>query len=334
MLRNPIHGSVRSGGFSLIEVLLAIVVLSVGLLALAALQAGLVRNSADGKARSTASTIAKDTLEDFRDFTTGSQYNAIADSAATTITRGGTSYTRTVTISRYVLNPDPDGDGDTTDGGFVINGNDTTALPDTPEFKLADVRVTWVGAAGDTQTVRYFDTISSVDPTDAASAIVPSVPVVRKDPAVHIFTPSEEGIIPIAIGDDAQAAASNPRPQQFTEGVTGTTRFSVQTYQTGDTNPLLLNRLDVAATTCKCELSGPASTDTNLAFEPSFWDGLQYTVPLGVAGLVVPLDHLNDQQAVGDIPRIGSAMGVVLHPALVEVLDGSRATRRFGVRLR
>src|SRR6187402_2030890 len=121
MFRNRIQQTIPSRGFSLIEVLLAIVVLSVGLLALAALQAGLVRNSADAKSRSAASTIAKDAIEDFRDFSTGSEYNAIADSGATSITRGGTTYSRTVTVSRYVLNADPNGDGDTDDGGFAVN---------------------------------------------------------------------------------------------------------------------------------------------------------------------------------------------------------------------
>ena len=305
MLRNPIKLTSRARGFSLIEVLLAIVVLSVGLLALAALQGGLVRNSADSKSRSTASTIAKDTIEDFRDFNTGSQYNAIADSGATTITRGGTSYSRTVTVSRYVLNADPNDDGDTTDGGFAINANDTAAIVDTPEFKLVDVNVSWVGAAGDTQRVRYFDTISSIDPTDAALAITPKPPVVRRDPEIRIFTPSEEGIIPIAIGDDTQAAASNPRPQQFTEGVTGTTRFSVQTYLEDQTNPLLQQRLDVAATTCVCELDGTTSTDSNLAFEPSFWDGLEYTTPLGVAGKTTAAESNVSQDPVlcGDCCR-------------------------------
>ena len=52
------------GGFSLIEVLVAAAVLSVGLLALASLQMSIVRTSSDSKAYSVALSLAKDKLED------------------------------------------------------------------------------------------------------------------------------------------------------------------------------------------------------------------------------------------------------------------------------
>src|SRR6478609_6955906 len=47
----------RSGGFSLLEVLVAIVVLTVGLLALAALQGSLTRSSADAKVRARVASM-------------------------------------------------------------------------------------------------------------------------------------------------------------------------------------------------------------------------------------------------------------------------------------
>ena len=70
-------------GFSLIEVLVAVVVLSVGLLALAALQGQLVRGGSSAKAQTQAMALAQQTLEQFRGFKTasgsfGDSYEVIA----------------------------------------------------------------------------------------------------------------------------------------------------------------------------------------------------------------------------------------------------------------
>ncbi len=56
----------KSKGFSLIEVLVALIVISVGLLALASLQGELFFSSSDSKSRSEAATIAQDRIEELR----------------------------------------------------------------------------------------------------------------------------------------------------------------------------------------------------------------------------------------------------------------------------
>ena len=65
-----------SGGFSLIEVMIAVVVLATGLLALAALQASLTRSSAEAKTRSRVAAMLSARMDELR----GSGYdNAILD---------------------------------------------------------------------------------------------------------------------------------------------------------------------------------------------------------------------------------------------------------------
>jgi type IV pilus modification protein PilV len=55
-------------GFSLLEVLVAVVIVSVGLVALAALQLSLIRSSNTAKMQSTALSLAKQQIEQLRSF--------------------------------------------------------------------------------------------------------------------------------------------------------------------------------------------------------------------------------------------------------------------------
>ena len=103
----------QSQGFSLIEVLVAVTILSVGLLALASLQIALVRASTATKAQSQALALAKDRLETLRNYTTLAGYqNLIVDQPTPQATPvGGITYRLTWEIMRFVYNQDVDNDG-------------------------------------------------------------------------------------------------------------------------------------------------------------------------------------------------------------------------------
>ena len=55
---------------------------------------------------------------------------------------------------------------------------------------------------------------------------------------------------------------------------------------------------------------------------------------LAVTELQLAGHHLDDEQAVGDIPRGRPAVAVVFHTGFVEVLDGARTAWSLGVGFR
>jgi type IV pilus modification protein PilV len=88
------------GGFTLISVIVAIVILSTGLLALARAQAMLVKSQGTTANRSVALTIARDYMEVMRSrdpWTIASEAGATVDARGTADVNG--KYTRAVTVT-------------------------------------------------------------------------------------------------------------------------------------------------------------------------------------------------------------------------------------------
>ncbi|HPF73454.1 MAG TPA: type IV pilus modification protein PilV [Xanthomonadaceae bacterium] len=282
-------------GFSLIEVLVAVVILSVGLLALAALQINIVRSSADAKSRSTALSLAQEKLEQAREFRSrgSDQINCPATTAATwperyscvgpspapeTMTVGGTTFSRTWTVGRYVF--------DSVNGSFASTGVGTadtalaTGLRAGTEFKRVDVTVAWTDAEGDNRLVTVTDSVSASSPSESSRARAVQRAGVRS-PEVLITDPSgTPGVIPIAIGNGTDTAATNPRPevagrnnnQRVIE-----TRFDVLTYSgvTGTNNAQVQSRVETVVVGCTCS-DTPGSPP---AYRPTYWTGNRYAAP-------------------------------------------------------
>ena len=268
-------------GFSLIEVLVAVVVLSIGLLALAALQGSLVRGGSAAKAQTQAMALAQQALEQFRGFRTktgGSDSYAAIVAGSDTVTIGANTYTRTVTVDRYgyVANTGASGGSFKTTASSTIGNN---------EFKNVTVAVSWTDETGATRTVQEGDVISVSAPADSLSALA-SPSSSHQGPKVYIdpsrFAP---GVIPIALGNSQSAAASDPQPESFSTGHI-TTRFSVQDYSTSATSngyDLLSKQFDFALTSCTCNAAGN-STSANPAYGPTYWNGSKYIAPSTMVG--------------------------------------------------
>lgn len=300
-------------GFSLIEVMIAVVVLSFGLLALAALQASLFRAGAESKARANATAIAQAAVEDAKTFAfltppsasypVGDTYAGLATANLGSQEAGSITFHACRQVWRY-----RSAMGATTFSGLDATAAEKTASPasvsggavsmagctttagslDTPgggipEFKEVRVTVAWLGADGQLKSVALTDTVAAIAPADAIQVVKGPFEASR-GPEIWIEPPNKDNpaVVPIAVGDDKSAASSNPVPRRFSkvDDNTAATLFSVLTF-TGSTagEEVLLNRkLDVAGVTCRCSTgSGTtyASSPTNPAFQPTVWNGKQ-----------------------------------------------------------
>ena len=105
----------KSKGFSMVEVLIALLILAICLLALAGLMVTTTRNSSFGGHMTEASTFAQDKLEQLR----VSPWDGVATGNDTTLGSTGITYTRNWTVT-------PNTSGDQRWVSITINWTDPT----------------------------------------------------------------------------------------------------------------------------------------------------------------------------------------------------------------
>jgi type IV pilus modification protein PilV len=289
----PRKHSRRDSGFSLIEVMVAIVILSIGLLALASLQLTLMRNSAETKAQTTALALAKGQLENLAAYDSMTTYRGITDGNITIANPiGGVNYTGSYEVKRYVYDKAAGGavkyvEVADTLSDAAIKGLDPDYLPGR-EFKRIVVTVQWDDSAGAKQQVRVEDAISAIEPTDSIAVNkFTSTGGARKAQTVITNPGSVAGVIPIAIGNGTNTAATNPRPILLAQGQNSTlveTRFDIFTYAAlNGATATAQSRVETSVVGCTCRTAGGVQT----TFRPTYWNGSRYVAPDTRAGTPV-----------------------------------------------
>jgi len=297
--------SIRGRGFSMIDVLVAIVVLATGLLALAALQGALTRNGADARARSQIAAYTESVLDRMR----FAGYDAVAPGTITTgqtITPGSTCASGATALSLVNrLKSDAKCAQDAAGASnlqTVVTGTQywgsggtfSTTVPTNtagvPNYKQVNVTTTWTDASGQSRTLSFDTTVSgvTVNPTDNSldtkqfSLSYGNAPIVRE-----VSPAATAGVIPIAVSTAQNAAATNPQPLITNLGTT----FSTITYNSTASalgGNQITQRIDTKVMRCTCKFiasGGVVSTDSNLTtvltqpYGPTYWDGTQYVTP-------------------------------------------------------
>ncbi|HVR80734.1 MAG TPA: prepilin-type N-terminal cleavage/methylation domain-containing protein [Luteimonas sp.] len=280
----------RSRGFSLLEVMIAVVVLATGLLALAALQGSLTRSSAEAKVRGRVAAMLSARMDELRSVGYG---NAALN-------------TGTVTTPITLGTIDPC-DGDATDwldctrtqaglgsldvtqvthiwssiAGASNFTEDRVPAADEPEFKRVSLTASWTDATGGNHQLASVSDMSFLGlsaslippPDDEASG--------GGGPTVRTTNPATAGVIPIALGNGESSAASNPTPElvgsQSNQKIVGT-KFNVLTYTPSGNAAIIQRRFENEVIKCSCQYGAgstlPAIYQT--AQWPAIWTGERY----------------------------------------------------------
>jgi type IV pilus modification protein PilV len=285
-MKTPMHQNPhRQSGYSLLEVMIAIAIFAIGMLALASLQGNLTRSAADANMRTVAVNLAEELIESRRGFARLSDptntlpaYDDISDETLTE-TRGGITYELNSEVTDFYYDLPSDSFTETVPTGAAAS-----------DYKLMSVTVTWVApdfrsvegeqltaATIGTGTVTVSDTISSlssaasqkVTSQDASGLGIPPLP----------YTPgAQPDVAALSLGDDRFRESRLPQPDVLRQGEQVQTRFDVITYSQVNGEALILRREDFAAVSCECTLKAPPGDPETAGRRPTIWAGDEYTL--------------------------------------------------------
>lgn len=296
-------GTRPARGISLIEVLIALVVLSTGILALTLLQLTITRSAAEAKAQSFAVGYAQQALEQVRAQSLSlASYNSLADQASPVAVPGsteatGNAYTIQRTVTRYVQSSDAALCNPSAVPCFIQDVVDVgTGSLDEPEFKAVTMVVQWTAADNSTKTIRMTDNISKLGLAGDRDLLKfrggtkggPKVLISMADSGMDA-----PGVIPIATGgaDGEATAASNPKPLIDNSTGTAAVSFNVLTYLNGGTGTIEVQRqVETRVLSCKCQYGAfPIGTSgfKTTKMRPTYWTGSNYIVPETVQAAAV-----------------------------------------------
>lgn len=261
-------------GFTLLEILIALLIISIGLASLATLQGKLTRYSAVAKQRTLAINLAEQQIETMRSFYTMVDTGANACSTTKSGFDDLVSCSDGATISAGNMQFNVSWDI----GNFVQNADGTTEIFDPesgvtrPDLKLVKINVEWSDGQGATQDVELVDIV------DATSAFSTGRVLARVDsnssPRTPFIPEDFPGVVEIAIGSDKIKGSTTPQPKIENKGNNVITTFDVVTFLQTANNAYLQRREEFKVANCICTM------DSNLGSgrTPTVWDGTEYTL--------------------------------------------------------
>jgi type IV pilus modification protein PilV len=257
----------RQAGLSLVEVFVALLVLSVGLIALAKLQVDLVRGGGDARTRAAALALAEQKIEDLRTFTemtSSADWSVVAGDATKPMAwsfignnTGGRIKSGTVQQAGVLYNLSWTSD------------NKTTVGPDNAEslYKNIDVTVSWTAVGrtdGDNQPPPVVLSASIPDTPPGLTALASTDLIGNQTgPTVTHIEGTRPEVVSIDVGGGLRRETSRPLPTVKKTADSTMVSFDVVTYHTNYNNAVA-RREEFVTLSCKCTFDG-----TGLARTPA-----------------------------------------------------------------
>ncbi len=281
-------------GFSLLEVVIAIAIFAIGMLALASMQGSLTRSSADGNLRTVATNIAERTIEDLRGFGRIDldlnpdltlripAYAGIVDKPSEEVWAAensvvGLSFIRTIEVTDYYY--------------VIANDNFSTTAPTgevVSDFKLVEVNVSWGGALEDNAGFQLDESQDSLSSAELGSGDITLSTMISSitsqgsarvstqgggdafDPFVN-YTPGQKpNIVALSLGGNKYKESLTPEPEVVRRDDVAKTTFEVVTFSQDGTSEFL-RREEFVTVPCECEFAGTGSSR-----RPVIWAGDEY----------------------------------------------------------
>jgi prepilin-type N-terminal cleavage/methylation domain-containing protein len=275
----------RHSGMSLLEVLVAIVIFAIGIMALSQLLGGLSRSAGDANTRTVAINIAEDVIERHRGFSRISvdpdgieyAYEDISP-AQYGVTQGSLDYNVDIGVQEYWF--DRNSRQFTGTEPLVAAYSDFKIMTvnvdwgDGPEF-IVDESNTTTGRLGSGGVV-LTEIISSItSAADAKSATGGTGDLYH--PSINYNPGSNPEIISISLGQNKFKESTTPLPKVIRTDELAETTFDVVTYSQNEAGAVFLRREEFRSISCNCSLRVPGA-DTQGGLRPTLWNGTGYTV--------------------------------------------------------
>lgn len=263
-------------GFTFVEVMLAVLILGIGILAITKLQTSLLRGGAEANKRAAAAAIAEKKIDDLRRFRgisgglawqstfvtpTSIYFDQIADNEGGLIPSGqfeNTEFSIAWSISKYYYPTDL--------SAAVVS---TT----TADFKKVEVTVQWTDVGNNTQSVTLETDIFSYPPF--FSKLADDVTSVREAGPSGLYTPKQApDVVPIKISDDGiSKETSKPQPEVNKDDYATLVDFESVTYQSSSAPGVFfaLRREGFSTVACSCA-SATSPTSVEHIYGYTTWD--------------------------------------------------------------
>ncbi|MGD8385468.1 MAG: type IV pilus modification protein PilV [Lysobacterales bacterium] len=264
----------RNRGFTLMEILIALLIISIGLAALANLQGKLTRYSAVAKQRTLAMNLAEQQIETMQSFYTMGDTGADACSTAqtgfddltnctagSTVNVGDMQFTLTWSVENYTQGADG------TTSPYVASGTHSR-----PDLKKVAITVSWTDGQGAAQHAELTDVIddTSIFNTGRVLARVDS----NTPPKVPYVASDFPGVVEIALGSEKIKGSTTPEPEIVNQGNNVITSFDVVTFLQSNSSAYLQRREEFKVLNCLCSMDAGTGTGR----EPTVWNGTDYTL--------------------------------------------------------